>query len=291
MNKRERIFDEKTEAYRQILTPEGVMLTVRLADRTDRAVAFVIDVSIWCLVLFLIYLSAALLQSSRLGTAALIPLLLFAAFVIRISYFIHFELAWQGATPGKRITGLRVIDRQGGPLLPSAVIARNLTREFEIFLPIGVSLSLASAADRGVASLLSMLWIMCIGLLPLLNRDRLRGGDLIAGTMVIALPRRGLAADLAEGDFFHYTFTDQQLMAYGAFELQVLEELLRGARISENELMRSVGERIRRKIGWTQEIPPERELLFLRDFYAAERRFLEGQQLLGRLPQAGGEER
>lgn len=288
MNKRDRFFDEKPEAYRQILTPEGVMLTVRLADRTDRAVAFIIDVSIWCLVLFLIYLSAALLQSSRLGTASLVPLLLFAAFVIRVAYFIHFELAWQGATPGKRMTGLRVIDRQGGPLLPSAVIARNLTREFEIFLPIGVSLSLASAADRGLASLLSMLWILCLGALPLLNRDRLRGGDLIAGTMVIALSRRGLAADLAEGDF-HYAFTDRQLMAYGAFELQVLEELLRGARSSQSELMRSVGERIRRKIGWTQDVPPERELLFLRDFYAAERRFLEGQQLLGRLPQAADE--
>lgn len=291
MSKRERFFDEKTEALRQILTPEGVMLTVRLADRTDRAVAFVIDVSIWCLLLFLIFLSAVLLQSSRVGNAALVPLLLFAAFVIRMSYFIHFELAWQGATPGKRITGLRVIDRQGGPLLPSAVIARNLTREFEIFLPIGVSLSLSSAADRGVASLLSMLWILCIGALPLLNRDRLRGGDLIAGTMVIALSRRGLAADLAEGDF-HYTFSDQQLMAYGAFELQVLEELLRGAKGGNSaELMRSVGERIRRKIGRTEDVPPERELLFLRDFYAAERRFLEGQQLLGRLAEAEDEQR
>ena len=225
-----------------------------------------------------------MLQITGLGNAAIVPLLLLAAFVVRTAYFIHFELAWQGATPGKRMTGLRVIDRHGGPLLPSAVIARNLTREFEIFLPIGVSLSLGSGGDRAFASALSMLWIFVIGALPLLNRDRMRGGDLIAGTMVIVLPRRGLAPDLAEGQA-HYAFTDTQLRAYGAFELQVLEELLRGAKDAATaEVMRSVGVRIRRKIGWALEVPLERELLFLKDFYAAERRYLESQQLFGRLP-------
>src|SRR5262249_2352381 len=159
-----------------------------------------------------------------------------------------FELAWQGATPGKRITGLRVIDRRGGPLLPSAVIARNLTREFEIFLPIGIALSIGGTAEKNWASALSLLWILCIGALPCVTRDRMRGGDVIAGTMVIVLPRRRLAKDLAEGDA-HYSFTAQQLLAYGSFELQVLEELLRSANFRDTgEVFRSVGERIRRKI-------------------------------------------
>ena len=65
---------------------------------------------------------------------------------MRNLYFIHFELSWHGATPGKRIVGIRVVDRRGGPLLPAAVIARNLTREIEIFIPLGVLISAAAAS-------------------------------------------------------------------------------------------------------------------------------------------------
>jgi uncharacterized RDD family membrane protein YckC len=203
--------------------------------------------------------------------------------VVRNIYFLSFEMAWQGATPGKRITGLRVIDRRGGPLLPQAVIARNLTREFEIFMPIGIAMSIGSTAEKNWASALSLVWILCVGALPFLNRDRLRGGDIIAGTMVIMLPRRRLAADLAERSA-RYTFSAAQLMAYGAFELQVLEELLREANVKDNtEVFRSVGERIRRKIGWNGSVPEGSELLFLTDFYAAQRRFLETEQLFGRV--------
>jgi uncharacterized RDD family membrane protein YckC len=289
MNRRERFFDEQDAARREILTPEGVVLPVRLADHADRAVAFVIDVCMWLLLLLLIYVSAGLMLAHGIGERVLVPMLLFAAFIVRTAYFLYFELAWQGATPGKRINGLRVIDRQGGPLLPTAVIARNLTREFEIFLPIGIALSISGTAEKNWASALSLLWILCIGALPFLNRDRLRGGDIIAGTMVIVLPRRRLAKDLAEGDA-HYTFTAQQLMAYGSFELQVLEELLRTADLRGNaEVFHSVGERIRRKIDWAGDVPLERELLFLKDFYAAQRRFLEGEQLWGRHRPGGGE--
>jgi len=287
MSRREQFFGETETSRREILTPEGVLLPVRLADHADRAVAFIIDVCLWSLLLLLIYVSATLLTAHGVGERALVPLLFFAAFIVRNAYFLHFELSWQGATPGKRITGLRVIDRRGGPLLPTAVIARNLTREFEIFLPIGVAFSIPGAAEKNWASALSLIWILCIGALPFLNRDRMRGGDIIAGTMVVVLQRRGLAADLADGEA-RYAFTDAQLLAYGSFELQVLEELLRGANTQQNaEVYRSVGERIRRKIGWTSDIPLERELLFLRDFYAAQRRFLESQQLLGRLPLGG----
>ena len=48
-----------------------------------------------------------------------VTLILFIAFIVRNFYSIYFELAWQGATPGKWINGLRVIDRRGGPLRAS----------------------------------------------------------------------------------------------------------------------------------------------------------------------------
>ena len=49
---------------------------------------------------------------------------------------------------------------------------------------------------------------------------------MLAGTMVISLPKRVLLADLVEHKA-KFVFTQVQLRAYGAFELQVLEELLR----------------------------------------------------------------
>jgi Predicted membrane protein/domain len=81
-----------------------------------------------------------------LGLRAGLSLGVFAAFLLRNLYMIHFELVWRGATPGKRLMGIKVIDRHGGPLLPGAVIARNLTREIEYFLPVGL---LSAGAARG----------------------------------------------------------------------------------------------------------------------------------------------
>jgi uncharacterized RDD family membrane protein YckC len=103
---------------------------------------------------------------------------------VRNLYFIHFELSWYGATPGKRIVGIRVIDRRGGPLLPSAVIARNLTREVEIFIPLGVLISASAAAKSGAWEYLVLgAWLACFAGLIFFNRDRMRAGDLIAGTV------------------------------------------------------------------------------------------------------------
>jgi uncharacterized RDD family membrane protein YckC len=268
---------------RTIVTPEGVPVTVELADHGERLTAFTIDVCIWMLLTLLIYLPLFFMVIR--GDAALfaISVVLFVGFVVRNLYFIHFELAWRGATPGKRFVGLRVIDRRGGPLLPAAVIARNLTREVEAFIPLGILLSWGG--KQGAADwdhLFIAVWLLFFAALPFVNRDRMRGGDLIGGTMVIALPRRVLSGDLVERTV-QYVFTEQQLRAYGAFELQVLEELLRrpGSR-DTSRVLDEVCEKICHKIGWPAPVPPEETALFLREFYTAERAFLEREQLFGK---------
>lgn len=274
---------------RVVVTPEGVPLTVEIGDYSERVSAFLLDVMFWLGITAVLYIPLLIILLvygwhiiDSLAIKLLASIIWLIAFFVRLSYFSYFELAWQGSTPGKRIMRLRVVDRKGGPLTPSSVIARNLTREFETFIPIGVLLSL-SAPGSG-AGALSMLWIVALALLPLMNRDRMRGGDLIAGTIVILLPSRALLADIAhssQGEF-HYTFTDQHLAAYGAFELQVLEEVLRGKfGVEDESMLRSVGDKIRRKIGWTE--PVDQEMLFLKDFYTAQRAFLERQQLFGKV--------
>jgi hypothetical protein len=184
--------------------------------------------------------------------------------------------------------GIKVIDRHGGPLLPGAVIARNLTREIEYFLPMGL---LSEGAARGAPwlALCLGLWFLLFTLLPLFNRQRLRAGDLIAGTMVVVLPRRLLLDDLAEHQA-RFVFAERQLRSYGAFELQVLEELLRRAAGKDAaRLRREVTDKICRKIAWTEPVPDAEVEQFLRDFYAAERAFLEREQLYGR-PKASKED-
>ena len=270
---------------RTIVTPEGVPVTVELADHGERLTAFAIDVLIWMLLTILIYLPLIFIGFRRDTTAALaISIALFVGFMVRNLYFIHFELAWRGATPGKRFIGLRVIDRRGGPLLPSAVIARNLTREVEAFIPIGILLTWQGGGGRAPdwEQLFIGIWLLFFAALPFINRDRMRGGDLIAGTMVIALPKRVLLGDLIE-QAAKYVFTEQQLRAYGAFELQVLEELLRRPGSADTaRVLDDVCDKICRKVGWTAPVPRQDTRLFLREFYTAQRAFLEREQLFGK---------
>jgi uncharacterized RDD family membrane protein YckC len=266
---------------RMIVTPEGVPVTVELADHGERLTAFTIDVCIWFLLTLLVYLPlffVALRKDSALIAASIV---LFIGFVVRNLYFIHFELAWRGATPGKRFVGLRVIDRRGGPLLPSAIVARNLTREVEAFIPLGLLLTW-SGTNPNWEHLFVAVWLLFFAALPFVNRDRMRAGDLIGGTMVIALPKRILSGDLVERAA-QYAFTEPQLRAYGAFELQVLEELLRRPKsVETSRVLAEVRDKICHKIGWTAPLPPQDTELFLREFYTAQRAFLEREQLFGK---------
>jgi len=264
---------------RELVSPEGVPLAVDVADLGERAIAFVIDALICVVGTAVLYLLLFFLPFGS-GASAIVgrAIMLFLAFLVRNFYFLYFELTWQGATPGKRGVGLRVVDRRGGPLLPAAVIARNLTREIEAFIPLGLLLSLSAQSRSGWETVALAAWMLLFTALPLLNRDRLRAGDMIAGTMVIALPKRLLLADLVEAKA-DYVFTEKQLGLYGAYELQVLEELLRRP---DPALLREVADKICRKIEWPATLSSSEIVPFLRAFYTAQRAQLERSQLFGK---------
>ena len=269
---------------REIITPEGVPLTVELAEYSERAIALVIDLVILLIAGLVILFASTFLVFEGMSAVIVIAVLLLILFFLRNVYFIHFELTGRGATPGKRIVGIRVTDRRGGPLRASAGIARNLTREIEVFIPAGILMSVPGGGASGIqwGYLLVVGWLICFAALMFFNRDRMRAGDLIAGTMVIALPHRRLLTDLVETRA-RFVFADHQLRAYGARELQVLEDLLRRADATNSpDVLREVCGRICRKINWTEEVAAADTALFLRDFYTAQRAFLEREQLFGR---------
>jgi uncharacterized RDD family membrane protein YckC len=269
---------------RRLISPEGVALDVDIATHGERLTAFVIDFVFWQVATILLYMGLVALVLEHVSLSVGTTIILFLAFLLRNLYFIHFELVAQGATPGKRIVGLKVIDRNGGPLLPAAVVTRNLTREIEVFLPLSLFAQLG-AAGRGFnfwteATYLG--WVVLVSCLPFFNRDHLRAGDLIAGTMVISVSRRVLLGDLVEA-VAPYRFTRKQLEAYGAFELQVLEELLRRpAAIETTAVLREVTTKVCNRIGWSDPVPLDNARAFLQAFYTAERGHLEREQLFGK---------
>jgi uncharacterized RDD family membrane protein YckC len=278
------LFEGRSRRARALTTPEGVVLGVKIASRSERVGAFCLDMGCW--LLMTVALFAAFLLALRFEVAGDVgaTLVFFLAFLIRVFYFTHFELAWRGRTPGKWVLGLRVIDRSGGPLTAGAIVARNLVREVELFLPLGLFASLLVTNGVETWQQLSVLgWVLVLALLPFFNKDNLRAGDLIAGTLVIAMPKRALAPDLAEATQRQFSFSPDQLKAYGAFELQVLEELLRQKASRETaKLHAEVVAAISARIGWSHPVAPADHERFLRDFYLAERADLERAQLFGR---------
>ena len=269
-----------------ITTPEGVQLDVEVATYGERASAFLIDFAIILGSIAALVLAVGLIAGfafhERLfaGNARLVFALTgLVAFLIRTLYFVRFELAWQGATPGKRSIGLRVIDRHGGPLHAGPIITRNITREIEVFLPL---LAFLTSAAGGWGGLGLALWMALLACTPLFTSARLRAGDMLAGTMVIAMPKRALLPDIVV-DARDFAFSERQLLAYGAFELQVLEEVLRRPPgPATDALQADVCGRICKRIDWAGTVPAPDIDRFLRQFYAAERANLEREQLFGR---------
>jgi uncharacterized RDD family membrane protein YckC len=267
---------------RSLVTPEGVDLRLRLGDAGERASALMIDLAIMAGVMlaFAILTVLALVGSKGKGWEVMGTLALLVFFVLRNLYFVLFELTPGAATPGKRAMGLRVAARNGGRLTADAIFARNAMREIEFYLPISF---LAAGGDRidGWVSLAGLTWCGVFLLFPLFNRDRLRVGDLVAGTWVVKTPARKLAPDLVETarpSVARFHFTMAQLDAYGVKELHVLEDVLRRY---ETKTIALVAARIRLKIGW-RTAPDESDGDFLAAYYAALRGRLESRLLLGK---------
>jgi uncharacterized RDD family membrane protein YckC len=281
---------------RRFLTPEGTPIYMTVARIGDRVGAFFLDI-LFMGVLLLIskwILSAIIFHdpynsygNDDLQNAVTILI----ATSLRLFYFTWMELRYNGATFGKTRHKMRVVDATGGQLTSEAVLTRNFMRELEFWLPLQVMFSrtMLITTHGTLVSLLASLWILIILIVPLLNRDRRRIGDYIAGTMVVTLPDGRLARDMGTAvPRVHanvlgptYAFTREQLDVYGIFELELLEDVLRIEGTQRRNAMNVVSKKIATKIGWPEDEPIKNSETFLREFYRAQRAFLEQKMLLG----------
>ena len=259
---------------RSVTTPEGIALGFTVASRASRAGALLIDLGLVFVLMLVTTLLLAYLLFGVIGLPGnaldgpeadgngalqfLAVLWVIAMFLFRNAYFMWFELRPRGATPGKRLAGIRVAARDGGQLTADAVIARNLLRDVELFLPLLFFAQASSeGGDTGAATLAGLAWVTTFLAIPLINRDHLRGGDIVAGSWVVEAPRAKLATLLVSGDTARegrsavtgarFRFGEAELAAYGEYELQVLERVLRDDR---DENLSAVTQAICAKIGW-----------------------------------------
>lgn len=282
---------------RTMITPEGVALPFVLAARGARAAALLIDLAMigaamTATTLTLIWIAGGLgikmadieadVPKAR-ALQALAIVWIIAMFLFRNAWFLFFELGPRGATPGKRITGIRVAARGTDRLTTEAVIARNIVRDIELFMPIVfIGGAVAAGSDTDLAGWAGAVWFAIFVLFPFFNRDALRCGDVIAGTWVVEAPRRKLGEALsvsapATAADQAYTFTPQELAVYGEFELQTLERVLREGK---GPALDDVADAISRKIG--RPYPYRAERVFLESYYLQLRARLEQGLRLGR---------
>jgi uncharacterized RDD family membrane protein YckC len=288
----------RTRKERILVTPEGISLPVTVAGRGARAGALMLDLIFIALLMIGSTLALAqiaggagqFMREAKGGGAGaqalqfLMIVWIVIMFLFRNAYFLYFELGPRGATPGKRLTGIRIAARDGGRLTAEMVIARNLLRDIELFLPI--PLIMMAGAESGLAWLAASGWFAIFMLFPLFNRDGLRAGDVIAGSWVLERPRQKLEAAMTvqqappgeEAAPTHkFRFEDAELAVYGEFELQSLERVLREDRADSVETVyHTIAAKIGRNDGWGD------ERRFLSDYYTQLRARLEAGMRMGR---------
>ena len=140
-------------------TPEGVPLELTLAGVGSRFLAAIVDAAIQFTTIVLIFVIVSAAGGSGVATA----FGTLFSFLVFFGYDIVFEVKASGRTPGKRLVGLRVVRRGGGPVGFRTSAVRNLLRLVDI-LP-------------GTY----FIGIICV----LATKQNQRLGDLAAGTLVL----------------------------------------------------------------------------------------------------------
>jgi uncharacterized RDD family membrane protein YckC len=167
-----------------ILTPEHVELRFELAGLGTRFLAQLLDFLIQALALVVLIiagwaifnLAPHLFPHEKLSermTYWLIAIAVLLLFALQTGYFLFFEAARDGQTPGKKAVGIKVIRDTGHPVDFRAAVLRNLMRAIDLlggFLAIGAVSIFVSPEYR-------------------------RLGDFVAGTLVVKARTEGWARD------------------------------------------------------------------------------------------------
>lgn len=152
----------------RINTPESVDLAFEPVGLGSRFIAALIDSLIqFAITLAILAVLAVTTGLSEIGLDTAenigVAILMLAIALLYACYKLLFEAVWNGQTPGKRLTGIRVVRSNGLPVTFIQVLIRNLMRIVD-FLPS---------------------WYVLGSLCVLASRHNQRLGDMAAGTVVV----------------------------------------------------------------------------------------------------------
>lgn len=153
----------KLDTLQSIELAEGVEIRLRIAGPILRVFAWLLDmlfISIALLILAVVFSIAGAVVGGQVSEGVM----MLAAFVLTWWYPVFCEVSKWGATFGKKILGLRVIQPSGAPITWSQAIVRNFLRVVDINPPF-----------FGIPAMAS-----CLA-----TRRFQRLGDLAAGTVVV----------------------------------------------------------------------------------------------------------
>lgn len=175
-----------------ITTPENIQFEYRIAGPFRRLPAFFLD-----FVLRSICVSAIFILMVLVGATAALPIgmIFFVIFLVSFAFDwffgLFFEAYWNGQTPGKWLTRIRVISVDGRPINAYQATVRNFLRladfapmvSFEVFDP---------DAPPVYAIPTFLVSLLCMTISPRFQRL----GDLAAGTMVVVNQRSWVPANI-----------------------------------------------------------------------------------------------
>ena len=168
-----------------VTTPENVRFEYRIAGPFRRLPALILDFAVRGILFWILLILMALLGFVvRFSGGIAVLLFLISWFALDWFYGLLFETFWNGQTPGKWLTKVRVISVDGRPINAYQATIRNFLRLAD-FAPM-VSLELFSPDAPPMYVIPTFL----VSLLCMTMTKRFqRLGDLAAGTMVVVTQR------------------------------------------------------------------------------------------------------
>lgn len=266
------------------LSAEAVRLDLPVSGPAPRMLAYIIDLAVMAATAIFLFLTVtmtlpigaaidkwiqsimrAAVQGAKAAKAnpnsaghvggLVIAVLLLTEFALEMGYFIFWEMATGGRSPGKLVVGLRVVRRNGLPIDLRSSTIRNLMR---------------------IVDMLPAEYL--IGLITILvSSSGERLGDHVAGTVVLRLDRPEAAAEIpmlenAPG----LVLTREQLARIGPREMQLIRGVLRrSSTLSESRryaLIAEAAEAMRLRLELA-ELPDSDRSAFLRNLLATADRF------------------
>jgi uncharacterized RDD family membrane protein YckC len=224
-----------------IETPEQTALEFPLAGIGSRFLALAADTLLqlavaWIVIMIFAVSAISLSLFSKVAGIWTFAIMVFVLFSVQFGYFALFEALWNGQTPGKRWTHLRVIKDSGRPISAYDAILRNLLRIVD---------SLPTMYATGLITML-------------ISKENKRVGDYAAGTVVIhEKPLQGVSS------IWQQSATPVPASAVGTLpqltveELQLVEAFLDRRGSLEPHVRSAMARQIADRLAERWAIPPE----------------------------------